>query len=139
PDRGAVKAQALLEDVLLQLGDGDREVLPETGHVDEAQIDDPGPFLLGQLQDVFRGHRSTSLVRWVRMTKPGGRQTFPAPPAANSLRAVRPPPPGPPASLGRGPGSGRGPLRGPGDPPRVTRRVLAVARAAEHIGRLRVL
>ena len=58
-DRRAVEPEAILEDVLPQLRHRDREVLPEAGEIDEAQVDDPGAFLLGHLEDVFGGHRET--------------------------------------------------------------------------------
>ena len=38
-DAGAVEAQAVLEDVLVELVDGNGEVLPEAGEVHEAEID----------------------------------------------------------------------------------------------------
>ncbi len=62
PDRGAVEAEPLLEDVLVQLGHRDREVLPEARQVDEAEIDDLGALLLGQLERVLRRHARLLLV-----------------------------------------------------------------------------
>jgi len=55
-DRRAVEAQPIRENALAQLGDGNGEVLPEAGEIDEAKIDDPGALLLGHLQYVLRGH-----------------------------------------------------------------------------------
>jgi len=55
-DRRAVEAQALLEDVLLELRHRDREMLPETWQVDEAEIDDLDAFLLGEFEDILGGH-----------------------------------------------------------------------------------
>ena len=52
----AVEAEAVLEDALVQLGDGNREVLPEAGEIDEAKIDDLDALLLGHFQHVLRGH-----------------------------------------------------------------------------------
>src|SRR5439155_23845081 len=42
PNAGAVEPDALVEEVSGQLADGDREVLPQAGEVDELQIDDLG-------------------------------------------------------------------------------------------------
>jgi len=61
-DRGAVKAKPILEDALAQLGHGNREVLPQAGQVDEAEIDDLGAFLLSQLEDVLGGHAELLLL-----------------------------------------------------------------------------
>ena len=55
-DRRAIEPEPVLEDPLAQLRDGDGEVLPEAGEVDEAQIDDLGALFLGHLEDVLRGH-----------------------------------------------------------------------------------
>ena len=65
PDRRAVEAEPVLEDALAELGHRDREVLPETRQVDEAEIDDLDAFLLGQLEDILGGHARLLLLREV--------------------------------------------------------------------------
>jgi hypothetical protein len=63
PDGGAVEADALGEEVLGQLGHGDGEVLPETGHVDEPEVHDLCALLPGQLENVACCH-SASFRQW---------------------------------------------------------------------------
>ncbi len=58
-DGGSVEADPFLEEVFIQLRGGDREVLPETRHVDEAQVDDLDALRLRQLEDVARCHSAS--------------------------------------------------------------------------------
>src|SRR5207247_4132778 len=58
-DRGGVEADALLEQVVVELAQRDGEVLPESGHVDEPEVHDLHALFLGQLQDVAWGHSAS--------------------------------------------------------------------------------
>jgi hypothetical protein len=62
PDRRAVEPQTVLEDAFAELGHRDREVLPQAGQIDEAQIDDARAFLLGELEDVLGRHAGLLLL-----------------------------------------------------------------------------
>ena len=55
-DAGAVEAEAVLEHVLVELVDGDREVLPEAGKVHEPQVDRLDVPLATHRQDRLRSH-----------------------------------------------------------------------------------
>src|SRR5919199_1194324 len=54
PDRRAVKADSLFENVFLQLTEGNRKVLPDTRKIDEAEIDDLHPLVASERQDTHR-------------------------------------------------------------------------------------
>src|SRR6185295_17241118 len=86
-DRGAVEAEPVLEDVFSQLGYRDGEMLPETGHVDEAQIDDLDALLLRHLQHFLRGHSPASLSAqcWVGKTAGRGSLSWPHRPPTISV------------------------------------------------------
>ncbi len=60
-DAGAVEAQAVLEDVLVQLVDGDGEVLPQAGKVHEPQVDRLDVLFPAQRQNFFGCHWSLLL------------------------------------------------------------------------------
>src|SRR5207245_8799368 len=55
-DGGTVEADAVREEVLGQLIDGDREVLPQTREVHEPEVHDLGALLLCEMNDVPRLH-----------------------------------------------------------------------------------
>ena len=55
-DAGAVEAEAVFEDFFIELGDGDREVLPDAGEVHEAHVDGFDVALAAHRQDRLRGH-----------------------------------------------------------------------------------
>src|SRR6185312_9486053 len=55
-DRRAVEPEAVLERVFLQLLNRDGRVLPDARQVDELQIDELYAVLLGELEDLARGH-----------------------------------------------------------------------------------
>ena len=57
-DAGAVEAEAVLEDVLVELVDGNREVLPQAGEVHKPQIDGFDILFPAQRQDFFGCHES---------------------------------------------------------------------------------
>ena len=52
PDRGAVKAEALVEGLLGQLVRRDREVLHQAGQIGEAQVNDLDLVVPDQVEDV---------------------------------------------------------------------------------------
>src|SRR2546428_13372894 len=59
---GAIEADALAEEARGQLLDRDREVLPGPDQVDELEIDDLQPLLVGQVDDRL-GVRPSFLLR----------------------------------------------------------------------------
>ena len=67
-DRRAIEPDAVAEEPLGELLDGDRKVLPRAGHVDEAQVDDLDLLVFRELQDLLR--------RRLRFRRRGGRGTL---------------------------------------------------------------
>ena len=61
-NRRAVEAEAFLEGVLVQLGDGIRNVLGEARQIGETQVDLLGSLFLGVSEYLFRGHDVTPSV-----------------------------------------------------------------------------
>ena len=55
-DAGAVEAQAVFEDVFVELVDGDREVLPDAGEIHEPQVDGLDVVLATHRQNCLWSH-----------------------------------------------------------------------------------
>ena len=63
-DAGAVEAEAVFEDVFVELVGRDGEVLPQAGEVHEAQVDGLDFLLADQRQNFFRCHVRHPFVNW---------------------------------------------------------------------------